>query len=1007
MDTIVQGAPDDGAQDLSLVDTEWTSVSTDLGNNNAGGYVYIAIKMDQQTGLATQQEVFSDFDTHVSPLDPNMSSVARYSPVYNEPTNDFSPIVFVTQDNGNQVQPELCNILNPQSHLETMPTVLCNNDIREVNNQYLELVGDPTQTNTIVNASGVDNLQLVPEGEQAVELLITDQETGISYSVSTQELLVERCLEDPQLLETLAPDDALLDHAGNLTLKDEDLNEEILRVSQVDATVNNYINSLAFGDIVKNEEELGYVKMETRRNGKTDLDDEEQLLSCVYSISDKPILSRARASLPASFLVISIINEENAVFAKKVIPKSSQFGPLEGLYVHVKSDEVVKVDNNILQLFVKLDDGVYKVDFSDENSSNWMGFVRKAQNFEEQNLLVSEDNGSLYFITTKPILPKQELKVGYSNAYAQQFNLPILEPKQEFWNCYECTEIFTNHEDLQKHLDVHDNKAKDENVEPKKLKKKSKIKKHNSSAVECNLCGDIQFNYIGLKKHLSETHQVTSPKSVEESFSIITNYECDVCHIGFKSEALLKIHQLQHDADSSEEQANHVCPACQRKFPTQRQLVNHVKQHALPQAAANPVTYKCSICCKPFSTKERLQKHMIAHAANENKPIKCDYCPKRFLNNSALSCHVKTHYHGTKMFECPICKESFDHVLKLKLHVPLHCENNQYTCPYCKKTFKQYSVIRKHIRAFHCDKKYSCTECDATFMNQDKLKLHKLKHSNHREFLCAGCGKQFKRKDKLTEHIKKVHSEERENSTPSPTEEVKKETKKKSKCEPTDFHRFIYKCHTCMVGFKRRGMLVNHLAKRHPDIPPDSVPELNLPILQTTRIYYCQYCEKFYKSSSKRKVHILKNHPGEELPMSNRKQNSLQVSSLPNPTYSQTVGSKTTTPQNCEWCHKQYASKAKLLQHKAKKHQDMLGNDGSDVKTEATKENVDVNDTPVVTEEELVNLITNTIDGYNIEDDSQYLSINENCGSFIESGELETSSLYRLSTTSNGLLPPR
>lgn len=47
-----------------------------------------------------------------------------------------------------------------------------------------------------------------------------------------------------------------------------------------------------------------------------------------------------------------------------------------------------------------------------------------------------------------------------------------------------------------------------------------------------------------------------------------------------------------------------------------------------------------------------------------------------------------------------------------------------------------------------------------------------------------------------------------------------------------------------MLGFKRRGMLVNHLAKRHPDIKPEDVPELNLPILRTQRDYYCQYCEK-------------------------------------------------------------------------------------------------------------------------------------------------------------------
>ena len=34
------------------------------------------------------------------------------------------------------------------------------------------------------------------------------------------------------------------------------------------------------------------------------------------------------------------------------------------------------------------------------------------------------------------------------------------------------------------------------------------------------------------------------------------------------------------------------------------------------------------------------------------------------------------------------------------------------------------------------------------------------------------------------------------------------------------------------------------------------------------------------------------------------------------------VGSVTTQPHNCELCHKQYASKAKLLQHHRKKHQD-------------------------------------------------------------------------------------
>jgi len=144
------------------------------------------------------------------------------------------------------------------------------------------------------------------------------------------------------------------------------------------------------------------------------------------------------------------------------------------------------------------------------------------------------------------------------------------------------------------------------------------------------------------------------------------------------------------------------------------------------------------------------------------------------------------------------------------------------------------------------------------------------------------------------------------------------------KVSPSDYHRFIYKCHACLLGFKRRGMLVNHLAKRHPDVRPESVPELNLPILRTQKDYFCQYCDKVYKSSSKRKAHILKYHPGAELPPSARKKDIYDVQGLANSTFSATVGSITTTPQSCQFCHKQYASKAKLLQHQRKKHPNMV-----------------------------------------------------------------------------------
>lgn len=38
-----------------------------------------------------------------------------------------------------------------------------------------------------------------------------------------------------------------------------------------------------------------------------------------------------------------------------------------------------------------------------------------------------------------------------------------------------------------------------------------------------------------------------------------------------------------------------------------------------------------------------LQHHMLVHGAEESKPLQCDICYKRFLNNSALACHIKIH----------------------------------------------------------------------------------------------------------------------------------------------------------------------------------------------------------------------------------------------------------------------------------------------------------------------------------------------------------------------------
>lgn len=82
--------------------------------------------------------------------------------------------------------------------------------------------------------------------------------------------------------------------------------------------------------------------------------------------------------------------------------------------------------------------------------------------------------------------------------------------------------------------------------------------------------------------------------------------------------------------------------------------------------------------------------------------------------------------------------------------------------------------------------------------------------------------------------------------------------------------------------------------------------------------YTCQV----YKSSTKRKLHIIKNHPGLQLPACARRRAEWEDvnTGIQNPSFSQTTGCVPTVPHSCEHCHKQYASKAKLFQHQRLKH---------------------------------------------------------------------------------------
>ena len=62
------------------------------------------------------------------------------------------------------------------------------------------------------------------------------------------------------------------------------------------------------------------------------------------------------------------------------------------------------------------------IDGTDEQHSNWMRFVNCARNDEEQNLLVMQYRGEIYYKTLAPVEAGSELLVWYQDSCVQRMD---------------------------------------------------------------------------------------------------------------------------------------------------------------------------------------------------------------------------------------------------------------------------------------------------------------------------------------------------------------------------------------------------------------------------------------------------------------------------------------------------------------------------------------------------------------------------------------------------------
>ncbi|XP_075695233.1 PR domain zinc finger protein 10 isoform X2 [Rhinoderma darwinii] len=658
----------------------------------------------------------------------------------------------------------------------------------------------------------------------------------------------------------------------------------------------------------------------------------------LHPIPNRPVLTRARASLP---LVLYIDRFLGGVYSKRRIPKRTQFGPLEGplvkkselkdTYIHLKV-----LLNHVLESPETYQEDLW-FDLSEESLCNWMMFVRPAQNHLEQNLVAYQYGQHIYYTTIKNIEPKQELRVWFAASYAEfvhqkihdisQEERKVLREQEKNWPCYECNRRFMSSEQLQQHLNSHDEKLDffsrtkgrgrgrtrrkfGPGRRPGRPPKFMRLDITGENREKCGLGSQDLLHFQNKRPHFEDNNPSAINGLDQSGLSLGPTTQ--------STEDPQTESQLLQPAPTVQpiQATSHQSTLTAEDMRRAKRIRNAALQHLFIRKTYRP--FKCLQCGKAFREKDKLDQHLRFHGRDGNCPLTCDICNKGFISTSSLENHMKFHL-DQKTYSCIFCTDSFDRLDLLKDHVAVHVVDGWFSCPTCKKRFSDFIQVKKHVRSFHSEKIYRCTECDKAFCRPDKLRLHMLRHSDRKDFLCSTCGKQFKRKDKLREHMQRMHNPEREAKKADRTGRTKAF---KPRIASTDYESFMFKCRVCMMGFRRRGMLVNHLSKRHPEMKIEEVPELTLPIIKPNRDYYCQYCEKVYKSASKRKAHILKNHPGAELPPSIRKLRPAGPGE-PDPmlsTHTQLTGTIATPPVCCPHCAKQYSSKTKMVQHIRKKH---------------------------------------------------------------------------------------
>jgi len=293
------------------------------------------------------------------------------------------------------------------------------------------------------------------------------------------------------------------------------------------------------------------------------------------------------------------------VCARKRIPAGTWIGPYEGKLVR---PEDIKVETETEYMWEVFHDGQvsHYLDGKDEANSSWMRFVRCARHKKEQNMVVFQYHGCVYYRTIREILPGQELLVWYDTRYSQFMGVPVALSDSGSRGVHPPRDLVAQERSRargdKKELiepavrrNFTDHAPAQRGRPPLRRNEPEPSKSDNDQLILREERRPASYRGRGYRQ------QTRTPVRFDPADDF--TWRCNQCFKAFTNREQLEVHQCNGIGSGK----NLTCTQCSQSFSHPLEYRTHVDTHI------NERPFRCGYCASTFASAALLNQHVRVH----------------------------------------------------------------------------------------------------------------------------------------------------------------------------------------------------------------------------------------------------------------------------------------------------------------------------------------------------------------------------------------------------------